>query len=141
MPAKASDHFVKDEERAVFVREIAHLLQEVVCRRVNRDRLENHRRDLPGMFCKKLFKTLNVVVMKCETLICDHVRYAGVRGRRADEPIVKTEERVLATERDQLATGVSARQTNRSRRHVRAILRKLHHLRRRDNLVQQLREL
>src|SRR5829696_7424642 len=46
VPAKACDHFVEDQEGAVLVRQIAYLLQELICRRIDRNRLQNHSRDL-----------------------------------------------------------------------------------------------
>ena len=107
VPAKAGDHLVEDEQRAIARGRALHAGRNPGAGSSVRAASRNTRGDLPGVRREQRAQRCQVVVVELHGLVVDAARDAAVGRGRADEPVVVGEERLVGADRDEVAAGVA----------------------------------
>ena len=138
MPAKAGDHLVEHEDRAVLAAERLKRFEEARSGLLASCRLEKDGSDPAGMSDEKRAEALSVVVLKAHRLGASVRGDSPVHRRRADEPVVVRKEGVLGANGDQVPSRVRTSQLEGRGGRGRPVLRPLDHLGAVDDLEKAL---
>ena len=106
--AESRDHFVENEECAVRGAQLVHAPEEVVLGLLRRRCLHDETRNAAGMPVEHGLDAGEIVVVKPVGELSDRLGNPTGHRRSRDEPVVDREERMLGTDRDDVATGKRA---------------------------------
>ena len=153
MHAEAGHHLVEDQHRAVPIAKLAQALQESRPRRdevhVACDRLDDHAGDLVGMRLERRGDVVEIVVGEHQRLAGDRRRHAGRRGlAEGERPRARLDQQAVAVAviaafelHDLRPPGVTACEPQRRHGRFGPRAHQAHHLDRRQQSAQRLRDL
>lgn len=127
MPAEASDHFIEHEKRAIFMGDAHRFMQKIVLRIINTGRFQNDGRNTPRIILKQSLYAGDVVIAEGCSQGRDRCRNASIHFRRANEPVIGGEERMIPAAGNHVTPGIGACQTHCAGCCVRTILAELDH--------------
>ena len=110
------------------ITQVAQSVQEVGPRLLRPRWLEDDTRDSVAMLGEEPLDRLDVVEGERCRQVPDRRRDTGVHRRRADEPVVDGEERLVAADRHHITPGRSSGKSDRRRGDIGAVLRELDHI-------------
>ncbi len=137
MPAKAGDHLVENQERAVSMADLLEPGEEVLAWFFEPGRLQNHAGNSLAIFAHQPLDALAIVVSELERSRADAVGDTGGHRRRADKPVARRIKRMVAAKGDIFAARVGPREADRAVHRVRPVLAEFHHLGRRHQLEEE----
>ena len=134
MPSETRDHLIEHKERTIGMTEPLKVLQVASTGMFGPGRLQNQCCDAAWIFIEQSLRIFDVIVAEAQRKLACRFGDAGVHCRRADEPVIRGEEGMVGTARDEIAACIGASQTHGSGGRIRTVLAELDHLRAVDHM-------
>ena len=128
VPPESRDHLVEDEDGALRAAEVPEAMEEFVARRLDCLGFQDDARDAARVRREHRLGAREIVVAEADRQVADRLGDSGGHRGRADEPVVRREERLVLAHGHEIAVRVRPGELDRGRRDVRAVLRELDHL-------------
>src|SRR5271157_3024222 len=138
MPAEPRDHLVEYKDCSVLLAKISDSFQIAGGGRSHGLRLHQDASDLAWMLVHQLSQACKIVITELQGQIDCSLRNAGIHLRAADEPVIGGEERLVATNCDQIPPRIGPGELDGGCCYVGTVLGELHHVGSADDLKHRL---